>query len=477
MIEPRFAWHPPRVRSLGPEIVSFWRSAGQKAFDWQAFVVDGMFGLDEHDKFVSPDDALNVARQNGKGVILQMIELYFSFEVGYDLVMHTAHEVSTSLDHQMRLEQVIQDCPELHRQVKDRGGYMHANGRESINLKSGSRILFKARTSGSGRGYSGDLLVWDEAMIIPDRVFSAQKFTTRASQAKYGQKTIYAGSAVDRQVHEHGVNFTRMRVRGAEEDPRVSYFEWSAPFDHPDEITRDMLSDLSYARAANPSMDDGLITEETVVDEVRSAPLRSLAVEIYGIGDYPPVDASATGLFDIQKWASLAGYSSLEEPTIAIDVSPLRTWATISGAKRIGEKVRVAVVDRREGTGWIVDRLLELKEELRPARIVCDERGPAASLLPDLEKAGLEVETINTVEYTRACGMFFDAFDQGTIEQDGNVAFEAAVRGAAQRSLADAWAWSRKHSRADITPLVAGTIAHWAEATAKPQTFVAVAFG
>jgi phage terminase large subunit-like protein len=120
--------------------------------------------------------------------------------------------------------------------------------------------------------------------------------------------------------------------------------------------------------------------------------------------------------------------------------------------------------------------MLELVEELRPERIVCDERGPAASLLDELAEAGVEVETIGTVEYTRACGMFFDAVEQGTIVHDGDPALEAAVRGAAQRTLADAWAWSRKHSRSDITPLVAGTIAYRSEATADKRPFVAVGF-
>ena len=84
--------------------------------------------------------------------------------------MHTAHEFATSQVHQMRLVQLIQNAPHLHARVRDRGGYMMANGKESINLKSGCSILFKARTKGGGRGYSGDLLVWDEAMVVSDQV-------------------------------------------------------------------------------------------------------------------------------------------------------------------------------------------------------------------------------------------------------------------------------------------------------------------
>jgi hypothetical protein len=445
-------------------------------FSWQQLVIDAILGLDGEDQFSSADDGLNVARQNGKGVILQVIEGYCAFELDYPMVIHTAHEFATSQDHQTRLEQFVQDAPGLHSRVRERSGYRHANGQESINLKSGCRILFKSRTTGSGRGYSADLLVWDEAMVINDKVVGAQKPMTRASTAKHGPKTIYAGSAVDRLVHEHGVNFARIRKRGIEHDPRVSYHEWSAEGD-PAEVTIEMLSDMSLARAGNPSMDDGMISEDTVLDEISGMPPRTAAVELYGMGDWPPTDASVSGLFDVKHWASLAGDVELEEPTLSLDVSPIRTWATIMGAKRVGDKVQIGLVAREAGTGWIVGRLLELIEELRPERIVCDDRGPAASLLDELEEAGITVETIGTVEYTRACGMFFDAVEQGTIVHDGDPALEAAVRGAAQRTLADAWAWSRKHSRSDITPLVAATIAYRAEATQEKKKLLAVSFG
>jgi hypothetical protein len=42
----------------------------------------------------------------------------------------------------------------------------------------------------------------------------------------------------------------------------------------------------------------------------------------------------------------------------------------------------------------------------------------------------------------------------------------AALAGATKRSLGDAWAWSRRNSAVDISPLVAATLALWlAEAT------------
>ena len=63
-----------RSRSLGAECCAWFRDAGGQLFEWQELVIDGMLGVDENGRFTSTDDGLNVARQNGKGVVLQAIE-------------------------------------------------------------------------------------------------------------------------------------------------------------------------------------------------------------------------------------------------------------------------------------------------------------------------------------------------------------------------------------------------------------------
>jgi hypothetical protein len=42
------------------------------------------------------------------------------------------------------------------------------------------------------------------------------------------------------------------------------------------------------------------------------------------------------------------------------------------------------------------------------------------------------------------------------------------LKGATQRPLGDRWAWSRKNSSIDISPLVAVTLALWGVARQKP---------
>jgi hypothetical protein len=57
--------------------------------------------------------------------------------------------------------------------------------------------------------------------------------------------------------------------------------------------------------------------------------------------------------------------------------------------------------------------------------------------------------------------VLYDGVEQDGIRHLDTPELNAAVRGAATRPLGDSWAWSRKNSTVDITPLVACTLAAW----------------
>ena len=442
--------------------MAFWESHGGELFEWQRLVIDGFLGLDENDEWTAANCGLNVARQNGKGVVLQALEVFATFELGVDLVIHTAHEFATSQEHQLRLEAFIQDSPGLHAMVKDKGGYKHANGQESINLKNGRRIAFKARTGGGGRGWSADWLVWDEAMVIPDTVVGAQKPTTRATRAPHGRKTFYAGSAVDQEVHAYGVNFAIVRQRGIEESPRVAYFEWSAPFEHPAEMDDEALHDRAHWHAANPSIEEGLVSEETMADEVESMPVRTAAVELFGVGDWPRTDGLEDTVIDVSVWDALRNDGGvLQEPYCgAFDVSPERNGSVAVAGFNEDGKFQVEIHECRQGTGWMVDRIMEMDERGIFDQWVCDATGPCASLIAPLRERGLNLETVNATEHGQAFGRFVDMVAEAEVEHLGSDELRDAIRGAKARPIGDgASAWARKHSSVNISPLVAATLA------------------
>jgi hypothetical protein len=130
-------------------------------------------------------------------------------------------------------------------------------------------------------------------------------------------------------------------------------------------------------------------------------------------------------------------------------------------------------VDHRPGTGWLVGRVAELVAK-HGGKATCDERGPAGALLQALRERKVPVDPVNASEYTQACGHFYDACgveenDVPTLRHLGTTELSRAVRGARQRPLGDAWAWSRKNSNVDITPLVACTLALWRARRVKPS--------
>lgn len=466
MIEPRYRWVPPYHRTLGLDAIAWWKANGGTLFKWQELVIEGLLGLGEDDRWVAADDGLDVSRQNGKGVILQVVEAFIAFEYGtkhgYDVVMHTAHEFPTSIEHQMRLEAFIQDAPGLHAKVKERGGYVHANGQESIRLKDGTRIVFRARTKGGGRGYSGDLLVWDEAMVIPDVVVGAQKPMLRASGGCFGHKTIYAGSAVDQEVHVHGITFARIREKGLEKSQRVSWHEWSAPYDHPSELNDELLHNRDLWLQANPSMAEGLIEPETMADEIEVMPVRTAAVELFGVGDWPRTDGLEPSVIDIATWDALRRDDSvLQAPYCgAFDVSPERQGSIALAGKNQDDQYHVEVHENRPGTNWMVDRIIEMDEAGLFQVWVCDGVGPASSLIAPLRERGLIVETINSTEHGQAWGRFVDEVGDSGLAHLGSEELRDAIRGAKPRPIGDgASAWGRRSSSVNVSPLVAATLA------------------
>jgi hypothetical protein len=153
---------------------------------------------------------------------------------------------------------------------------------------------------------------------------------------------------------------------------------------------------------------------------------------------------------------------------IAADVTP-RTpgsdvWGSVAAAwRRPDGCTDVELVDRRPGTAWMPGRVAEIARRHRPCATVVDAVGPAASLIDELEALGVEVVRPNMREVVQACGRFFDAvMDSRTLRHGGDAALDAAVAGAIRRDLGDGWAWARKGTSVDISPLVACTLASWA---------------
>ena len=462
---PRILTVPPRASSAGVEAVELARSAGLLLDPWQAFVLEEALGERPDGRWSAFEVGLIVSRQNGKGSVLEARELAGLFLFGEQLILHSAHEFKTAQEAFRRVLSLIENTPDLSRRV---ARVRTSHGEEGIELRGGARLRFVARSTGSGRGFSGDTVILDEAYNLPDAAIDALMPTM---SARPNPQLWYTTSAPDKDLApcDQVARVRRRAMAGGGES--LAYFEWSID-PHVEECPpgcgdHDDAHDPASWAVANPGL--GIrITAEHVGREHESMSASGFARERLGVGNYPS-DGEGWHVIGKPAWLALADAGSQMGQTVvfAADVTPDRSMGAISVAGWRGDGLaHVEVVEHQRGTGWMVERLSELVERWRPAAVVIDVAGPAGSLVKPLELAGVGVLVPSVREVGQACSGFFDAVAQQRVRHMDQAPLNAALAGAEKRTLGDAWAWARRGVSVDISPLVAATLALWGLETA-----------
>lgn len=480
---PRIRHVPERSGKTAARVVGLANNLRHPMDAWQrdviydAMSVDAVTGL-----WSTPRVAVSVPRQNGKGAIIEAIELAFLFGVFGDaeLLIHSAHEFKTAQNGFQRLLLFFETVPELARAREEgRVKIGTAAAREFITM-DGRTVRFLARSKGSGRGFSADILILDEAQELAEEVFAAILPTV---SARPNPQIWLFGTPPSPTMN--GEVFTRFRDSALTgEDVRLAYFEWS------------VTDDCDFAEPAtwilaNPAAPHR-ITIDAIRDEYFSMDEDTFCRERLGMWD----GLASLRVIPDDVWNALASESADPSGRVvfAIDVSPDRSRASIAVAGRLGDdRISVQVIENRRGTGWVAFRVAELAARWPTAAVILDSGGPAASLLPDLKRARVRrVKTFSTREVVQACGFFYDlavgvpagvdiagnpteAIPARLAHPDQPI-LNDALAAARKRPLGDAWAWHRKDATTDITPLVAVTFAafgllHYRTET-KPQRVV-----
>jgi hypothetical protein len=456
---PRICAVPPSLSSAGAEAVDLAASAGLHLDPWQAYVLDQSLGERDDGKWAAFEVGLIVSRQNGKGAILEARELAGLFLFGEELLLHSAHEFKTAADAFRRISSLITDTKHLSRQVKR---IRTANGSEMVELKTGQRLQFVARTAGSGRGFSADLVVLDEAYELGDEAMEALLPTLSARPNPQIWYTSTAGK-------ETSVQLGRVRERGiAGREPSLAFFEWSA------EDGDDPHDPATWAKA-NPGM-PARISEDYVRREHAALSAEGFAKERLGIGRYPVDLLDAWAVIPAAAWTALADPGSQPDGplafAVAVDGREGRRGAIGVAGRRADGLLHAELADYRPGTSWIVPRLAEMYRE-HGGTVVVDAAGYEGSLIQPLEAAGVPVTKPASRDVAAAFGQFCDAVtDSKSLRHLGQAPLDAAVAAAAVRDVGDAGrTWGRRVAAGDISPLVAVTLAAWAAAAGTQQFF------
>lgn len=443
---PRVSNIPAAVSSAGQEAIELAASAGLILDDWQRYALDAALGERADGKWSAFEVGLVVSRQNGKGSILEARELAGLFLFDEQLILHSAHEFKTASEAFRRVLTLVDNTDDLRKRVKK---VRTSHGDEGIELTTGARLRFVARSTGSGRGFTGDCIILDEAYKLPAEAVGALLPTLSAvknPQLFYTSSAGHRDSEVLRAVRNRGMTGT---------DPSLCYLEWSAD-------PASAFDDPAAWVQANPAL--GIrISGDHVSREFAAMPEAEFKRERLGIWDEGEGENSAV---PPETWLSLADVrsSALDPVAFGLDVSPDGYASIASAGVRADGLLHVEVVEHRPGTSWVPERLAELVRRWTPSAVVLDVGSEAGALLPELERLSMTLTKVSGREMAQASVAFAATVNDQALRHLDQANLNAAVAAAKRRTVGDLWAFGRRGSFTDISPLIATALAAWGHA-------------
>lgn len=428
---------------------------GLHLLEWQRWLVRWILATDEFGRPACNTVILIVPRQNGKGAILEAIELFWLIVAGIPVVVHTAHETDTAAGHQDRLEALTAD-PEIELPtIKS----LKANGKERIkNVDERLLLQFRTRTKATKRGASPQRVVLDECQELQDAHLAAlvPSMAAQSMNSKSQPQLIYAGSApLEHSVYMHGL---LKRVQ-ATHPPRTLLAMWACS-------DEDDVSDVENWYRVNPSL-GVLISEDWVRDtEFLTMDPSDFAAERLGVPK-GGVDVVQDLPIDPDAWAQLADGRSepVSDVRLCLDSPPDLSVPVFAiaglradGLSHVSVRHRVEPSEGQTMKQQVVEAALKLTEG-HGCDLLIPPNSPARAWLSELAKAGVPIDQMNAAEYAEGCGAIKAAVKDGSLRHRGQADMNAALGGLAVKPSGDVDVWSRRKASVNIAPFVAATCA------------------
>lgn len=426
---------------------------GTPLMPWQQYVADVALEYDpETGLLVYREVVLTVPRQSGKTTLLLAAMVHRAIGFGQrQRILYTAqNRISARKKWEDEHVEALQRSKEFKKLLKVRKQL----GQEAIIWNNGSTHGIESNTEKAGHGETLDMGVIDEAFAQEDdrleQAFKPAMITRPQPQlwvlsTAGNAKSVYLRSKVDA---------GRVQVQEGL-DTGVCYFEWSAP---PEADPGDPATWWACMPALGHT-----VTEEAVAGFYHSMKLPEFRRAF--LNQWPDDSPDEWLVIPRADWDELLDEDSDAGDVLVFsaDVTPDRSMgAIVLAGRRPDGLIHVEVVESKRGTGWMLQRLIELNARWNPACIVVDERGAAAFLVPGLIEAGIHVVKPYAREVVAASAYLYDTVtDTKRLRHIGQPEFSSALAGAIKRPLGGGWAWSRTSSSVDISPLVALTNAVW----------------
>ena len=488
--EPRI--YTPPLRELTPEttmgfeVISFAENVlGIKLHPWQKWLF--VHALEIIDK---PDGSwilrfrtvvILIGRQNGKTTMGAILSLFFLYWLRSGLVIGTAQDLEQAEDTWAMCVEMAEADEELSQEIAH---IWRTNGAKRLQLTGGRDYRVRASTRKAGRGKSADLVLLDElrehqnfeAYAALSKTGIARESALLWCMSNAGDGTSVVLRHLRMQAHrllgdpDGIVNATGDAQAVAPEmldDTALGIFEWSASPDLP-------ITSTEAWRQANPSL-GYTITERAIRSACADDPEDVFKTECL----CQWVTAAVTPPFPVGAWEQGTDAQSeiaVDSPLwFGVDISDDRNRSSIAVCGlRADRTYHVELIEYRVGVGWLQSWFAERAPKYHGMKVALQVKGSPVAAMADIIGAvdGVEIVPCQGADVAGWCGRLWDAVaacdadsnsDSVPIYHRPQPALDLAANIAATRPLGDgAWAWDRKKSLEDISPLVACTMAYGA---------------
>ena len=433
--------------SDGDDAIALASALGLDLLEWQRWLVRWILAVDEAGHPACRQVVLVVPRQNGKGAVLEAVELYWLIVAGVKTTIHTAHEADTAAGHQERLESLISepliDLPALRS--------YRSNGKERIrNLDERLLLQFRTRTKATKRGSSPQRVVLDEAQELQTEHLAAlvPAMAAQSMDVSSMPQLIFAGSApLPRSVYLHDL---LRRVQATKPDRTLLAMWAGSPDDDPTDV------DVWYR--TNPSL--GVLISEDYVRETEFLTLSADDFAAERLGVPQGGDSVGDGPISVERWKALTDGESMatdESASIGLDAPLDRRSACFSIAGVRTDRLRHGAIRY-----WVpphrLSELVSIAQALSTGHgvpIHLPPKSPALAWRQSLVDAGVDVREVKAADFGEAQQVIEQAVEDGTFRHRGQPEMVTAVTGLASRVSGDASPWSRRSSSSNVAPLFA----------------------
>jgi hypothetical protein len=412
---------------------------------------------------------LSISRQCGKtwGIMVGLVAICLS-RPG-TLVVWSSHHDRTSSETLTKIAGIVEK-PAIRPKMRAAFPVVFTDDSRGVHFANGSRILFGARSSGFGRGFSEvDIQVYDECQNLKESALTDMLAAMNVSDLGLA---FFMGTPPRPQEIALGVHdaFKRRRDRALEEKKRRPfkgvYAEMSPS--NPDEVVADIDAPGFWDTLSQVNPAYGFRVGKSAIERlVENMSTDDVLREVFGIWDKTNESLAVVPKDDWTRLrADLDGLTTVASFGINATKSG---WFWIDACWCEGESAHVEIA---LGTQSEVEAMNFLtRHATKRTPIKYDSTGAAKALGEKLKKSFFNASAYTQNESGAGNALWLNMVEQDRLSHGGQADLDNAVRGARRQDRASGgWVLQPRSDSFDIGPAIAMSAAVYAAMTTRRPT-------